>query len=314
MEKKFKRGLCVSGGGAWGAFGAGTLARLDREYTIGAGISTGSLITPLALLGEWERLKDAYTSVNDNDIFDLKWYKPKPITKNGKPNVLAVILALILGHKTVATTQKLRDLIDKFVYSDDYQRLQLSDKEAMVGCQNLTEYPSTLHFFSSKNEHFTDFKDWMWIAANEPFFTSLVSKEWYDPTFGEKFVGQWADGGISELIPLDPIIEANCDEIDVIIHRPKTVHSVEKHKINNLLDSVDRVIGAMRYDIEFEYLIQKCQYAANEKGIKINLYFLPRALGPNSLVFDKKQMLAWWQEGYNTAFDENRMIVFIPKK
>ena len=155
----------------------------------------------------------------------------------------------------------------------------------------------------------------MWISANAPFFTSLVSKEWYDKQIlGKKYTGQWADGGISELIPLDPILTKNCDEIDVIIHRPKTVHSIEKHTINNLVDSMDRVLGAMRYDIEFEYLIQKCEYASKQMNVKINLYFLPRQLSNNSLVFSKDQMLMWWQEGYNTALDEDRVIVFDPKK
>ena len=69
---KRKKGLAVSGGGAHGAFGAGTLAGLNKDYDIAAGISTGALMTPLVLLKDFDRLKEAYTSVTDKDIFDLK--------------------------------------------------------------------------------------------------------------------------------------------------------------------------------------------------------------------------------------------------
>jgi len=30
--------------------------------------------------------------------------------------------------------------------------------------------------------------------------------------------------------------------------------------------------------------------------------------------FDRKKMLAWWNSGYNTVFDENRIEIFNPIK
>ena len=61
--------LALSGGGSFGAFGAGALVGLSHsgsrpEFTVVTGISTGALIAPYAFLGPaWDaRLRDVYTS------------------------------------------------------------------------------------------------------------------------------------------------------------------------------------------------------------------------------------------------------------
>lgn len=71
--------LCLSGGGALGAYSAGVLYGWSRtgtrpEFQVVTGISTGALIAPFAFLGpEYDEvLKDLYTSVNNRDIFRLR--------------------------------------------------------------------------------------------------------------------------------------------------------------------------------------------------------------------------------------------------
>lgn len=309
-----KKGVVVSGGGDWGAFGAGTLAALNKDYDFGAGISTGALMTPLVMLNEYDRLKEAYTNTTPKDIFDLKWYKPKPIKKNGKINMWAIIWALVWGNESLATTKAMRKHIDKFFTSVDYANILKQGKEVLVGCQNYQEQPSNLHYFTTAIEKYDDFKDWMWFSANYTFACSLVQKEWTpNPLFpNQKYMGQWADGGITEVIPLAPVFEAGCKEIDVIIHRPIPVQKYETGKINNLIEYVENALGAMRHDIEFEYLYDTCERMAKEHGVTTTLYFLPRKLGRNSLVFNKKQMTEWWYEGYESADDPKRIIKFKP--
>ena len=41
--------------------------------------------------------------------------------------------------------------------------------------------------------------------------------------------------------------------------------------------------------------------AAKTKGVKLNLYYTPSKLTENSLIFDKKLMTSWWQQGFNYA-------------
>jgi hypothetical protein len=70
--------LAVSGGGAFGAFGAGfvngwTDAGTRPVFKLVTGISAGALVAPFAFLGaEYDRqLKEAFTTISDDNIFTL---------------------------------------------------------------------------------------------------------------------------------------------------------------------------------------------------------------------------------------------------
>ena len=59
-----RKAAVISGGGSWGAYGGGTLARLNADYDTIVGVSTGSLLAPLAALREWEVLKQGGDTYN----------------------------------------------------------------------------------------------------------------------------------------------------------------------------------------------------------------------------------------------------------
>jgi hypothetical protein len=102
-------------------------------------------------------------------------------------------------------------------------------------------------------------------------------------------------------------------EIDIILHRTHVDEKFEGNKINNLMENVTTSINAMRYDIEFEYFYERIR-RLNKQGAKVTIYWLPRKLSVNSMVFNKEEMTAWWEEGYDTAFDKNRVEIFSPIK
>lgn len=305
-----KKAVLISGGGSWGAFGGGTLSRIDGDYNLVVGISTGSLMAPLVALREWEKLKDAYTSVNDYNIFDRCWYKGKPLTKKGKIRKLPIIMTLILGQKSVCTSKALRKTIDKFFTEENFNELNKRNKEILVGTQNYAEIPSKIHYFSSMNEEYEDFKDWMWCSANFPFFTSLVSKNWNNET-GSFHMGLWSDGGLTDLVGINQLMGRGFKEIDIILHRTRPIEKYEGYQINNLMENVTASINAMRYDIEFEYFYERIKIL-NKQGAKVTIYWLPRKLSANSMVFNKKEMKLWWEEGYETALDPSRIEIFPP--
>jgi predicted acylesterase/phospholipase RssA len=71
--------LCLSGGGAYGAYTAGVLCgwttRGDRpNFDVVTGVSTGGLIAPLAFLGPAydHHLKRLYTTLSNRDIYTLR--------------------------------------------------------------------------------------------------------------------------------------------------------------------------------------------------------------------------------------------------
>lgn len=303
-----KRGCVISGGGSWGAYGGGTLARINGNYDIIVGVSTGSLLAPLAALKEWELLKAGYTSVNASNIFDSSWYKGKALSKKGRIKKMAIIMTLMLGDKSVCTSDALRKTIDKFFPREYFDELRQQKKEILVGTQNFAEIPSKIHYFSSINENFEEFKDWMWCSANFPYFTSLVKKSWRDE-IGNFHVGLWSDGGLTDLIGINQLMNKGFSDVDIILHRTKNINSFEGNKINNLMDNITTSINAMRYDIEFEYFYERIK-KLNRQGTKVTVYWLPRKLSQNSMIFNEKEMSAWWDEGYETAFNIDRIEIF----
>lgn len=311
-KKKTKKCLLISGGGSWGAFGGGTLSRLDNNYDTVIGISTGALMSPFVALNEWKILKLAYTSITGDDIFDNYWYKPKPVNEHGKIKKLPIIISLIVGDKSISTSRNLKKLINEFFEEAYFNNLKVNNKEILVGTQNYAENPSRLHFFSSMEENFEDFKDWMWASANVPFFTSLINKTWKDKQ-GNFHVGQWTDGGLTELVKLDLILRDNYDEVDILIHREKKQQKHEGFEVKTLIENVVRGIDAMRFDIEFENFYDKIKYL-NWRGVTVRVYWLPWKIKENPLCFNKKLMLKWWEEGYDTALDSSRVELFPPMK
>lgn len=305
---EIKKACVISGDGAWGAYGGGTLARINGDYDTIVGVSAGSLLAPLAALKEWELLKMSYTTINNSDIFDNCWYKGKPLTKKNKLRKLPIIMTLMLGQKSVCTSNVLRKTINRFFSEDYFNELRNQKKEILVGTQNFAQIPSKIHYFSSMNEEYEDFKDWMWCSANFPFFTSLVKKGWRDNE-GNFHIGLWCDGGLTDLVGLDQLMIKEYDEIDIILHRTKNTNSFEANKINNLMGNVATSINILRYNVEFEFFYEKIR-RLNRRGAKVRIFWLPRKLNQNSMVFNQKEMTAWWDEGYKTAFDLDRVEVF----
>jgi len=307
-----RKACVISGCGSWDAFGGGTLERINKNYNTIVGVSTGSLLAPLTALKEWELLKLAYTNINNNDIFDKCWYKGKPIGNNGKLNKLPIIMSLLLGQKSVFTSNVLRKTIEKLFTLEYFDDLRIQKKEILVGTQNFSEIPSKIHYFSSMDKKYDEFLDWTWCSANFPFFSSLVKKSWIDG-LGNFHVGSWSNGGLIDLAGLDQLNLGGYKEIDIILHRTKSYDNFEGNKINCLMDNVTTCLNGMRYDIEFDHFYEKIK-RLNKQGRKVTIYWLPRKLSTNPMVYNRKEMIKWWDEGYETAFNPDRIEVFEPTK
>ena len=48
--------------------------------------------------------------------------------------------------------------------------------------------------------------------------------------------------------------------------------------------------------------------AAKNKDAKLNLYYTPIKLTDNALVFNKKHMKEWWDNGYNYAQNKSELM------
>ncbi len=126
--------LALSGGGANGAFGAGFLNGWSESGTrptfrIVTGISTGSLIAPLAFLGpEYDqKLKKYYTTLRTKDLLDVE-------------GILGFgILPLLIGE-SYASTKPMQKLIAKLIDQeilDEVAAEYAKGRRLYVGTTNL---------------------------------------------------------------------------------------------------------------------------------------------------------------------------------
>ena len=194
--------VVISGGGAKGAFAAGVIRQIFREYrgrgwfSIIGGCSTGALITPLAgLLGApgevaeeaLDELINQYSTITTADVLE----------KNS-------VIEFIKRHNCLNSSAPLRKRVSEVFGPDCFERLQ---REDMPYCYVVyTNYQSgRLEVVSPKDPGMTRerFIDAMMASASVP----LVM----EPTLIDGQVCY--DGGVRDLLPLTRAIELGAETI-----------------------------------------------------------------------------------------------------
>jgi len=289
------KALVISGGGSKGAFAGGVAEYLindqKKEYDIFVGSSTGSLLVPHLSIGEIDKIKKAYTNVEQNDVFNICPFRIKK-DKNGvlksKINHFNVLKMFLKRKKTFGETKNLRKTISNILSAEDYNKIKSSGKKVIVTASNLTR--NAVEYRYLEDNSYEDFCDWMWISSCFVPFMSLV----------EKNGCEYADGGFGNYIPIEEAIANGAKEIDVIVLRPRH-RTVELEKSRNAFDILLQSMGFMLSQIVYDdILIGHLQSIYND-DIHVRFFFTPRVLTQYSFYFDPQQMKSWWKEGYEYA-------------
>lgn len=275
------KAACIAGGGSWGAYTVGKLYELKENYDIVIGCSTGSLMAPLVALGEYERLKEAYTSISSKDIFSVN-----PFKSNGKIKTLQSIWRIIRNKKTIGETHSLRETIKRFFTIEDYYKILASNKEVLVTACNISKSKNFTEYISIRDVSYERFVDFMWASASVPIVGTIVEID------GD----QYSDGGTTEGLPLLKILQYNCEQVDCFLHETRKDNS--KHeKVNDIFHLGGRIIGIMREEMQKDNLLTGMLLAEVKNVKNIRVSYLPTKLNQNILVFDKKLMSEWVELG-----------------
>jgi len=282
--------LVISGGGSKGAFAGGVAQYLIQEkknkYDLYLGTSTGSLMITHLALGELDVLKEIYTSINQRSIFsnspltikNIKGYKVVGI------NHFNVIWNFIMGRKTFGESKNLRKLIRRKITRELFDKVKKSTAETIVTVSNISA--NRVEYKSINDCTYEDYCDWIWASCNYIPFMSLLRKNGY----------HYADGGFGCLVPIREAIKRGATEVDVIILE------TELTQINRIPAKNPFSVMMNTYDFMIDHVekhnITIGKLFAKQHNVKLNLYYTPTVLTTNSLVFDKKLMAQWWEEGY----------------
>lgn len=287
------KALVISGGGSKGAFAGGVAEYLlneqKKEYDIYLGTSTGSLLISHLALGKTEELKELYTNVNQNSIFNNNPFVIKKVhgEKVVTINHLNVLWNFIRNKKTFGESKNLRKLIRKNITEKYFNELKMSHKEVVVTVSNITS--NEIEYKSINDYEYLDFCDWIWASCNYVPFMSLYEKD----------NCQYADGGFGCLVPIREAIKRGAKEVDVIILDTELTH-FNRMPAKNPFSLLSSLFDFVLENVE-KHNLTIGKLAAKNRDVKLNMYYTPTILTTNSLIFDKVKMTAWWGEGYKYA-------------
>ncbi|MBI1769962.1 MAG: patatin-like phospholipase family protein [Bacteroidetes bacterium] len=335
----------ISGGGAYGAWGAGLCQRLHDvdhyDYKIVIGTSTGSLMAPLVLQNNYTLLKTAYTSVTQGDIFSVNPFKP-----NGQIRGLVAGWRFIFNN-SLGETYPLRKLIKKWYTQSDYDAIKQQGKELIVTVANMSDgepyYMSSNKYdyddsdpkSGGKRHNWNSMVNWIWASANEPVFMSIFKTARFDtatkllrkdangkPT---KEVYVWQDGGITQAVSVmegfKKAFERKIYNVDVIVHGIAK-SEVTDYNGHGTFTGLMRTIGILTHTVKFQNIqmgllqeqANKASCAVPTKDFTITIYYMRDAeykLQPNTneLVFDKQTMLKLYEAGFAGKADKQSFTV-----
>ena len=287
------KALVISGGGSKGAFAGGVAQYLiedvGREYDMMLGTSTGSLLIPHLALGDIPKIYNIFTNVTQGDIFSVSPFVQR---KKGNREFVSIdfinsLWQFIKFKRTFGESKALRRNIRRNFFKSEYDAIRASDRDLIVTVSNLSK--NRVEYKSIRECSYEEFCNWIWISCNYIPFMSLAKVNGYE----------YADGGLGCVVPIREAIQRGATEVDAIILESE---SMDKQKVlgKNPFSLMINLFGHLLDQVErSDILIGKL--AAKTKDVNLNLYYTPTRLTENSLIFSKRLMIKWWDEGYNYA-------------
>ena len=289
--------LVISGGGSKGAFAGGVAQYLieekQKDYDLFIGTSTGSLLVCHLALGKVEKIKEVYTSVNQDSIFSHCPFIIKK--KRGVENIgihhFNVIKNFWRGRKTFGESENLRTLIKETLTEEEFNTLKYSKKDVVITVSNLSL--NQVEYKSIRDHSYEEFCEWIWISCNYIPFMSLQKKNGCE----------YADGGLGSMVPIEEAVKMGAKEVDAIILQTEITQLNRMPSINPF-SLLTNMFAFMLDRIESQN-IKIGKFVASNNDAIINFYYTPTVLTTNSLIFDKEKMTQWWQSGFTFAKGKN---------
>lgn len=292
------KALVISGGGSKGAFAGGVaqylIEELKRDYQLYLGTSTGSLLASHLALQKIEKIKEVYTSVTNDSIFDVCPFvvKQKHGSQNIAINHISVLFNFLRGSKTFGESYNLKRLIGDTFTKEEFETLKASHKDVVVTVSNISL--NQVEYKSIKEFDYEEFIEWIWISCNYTPFMTLVKKNGCE----------YADGGLGNMVPIEEAINRGATEVDAIILQTE-INQFNRLPSRNPFSLLTNMFTFMLDRIEAQN-IRIGKFTASHNNAIINFYYAPTVLTTNSLIFNKEKMTQWWLSGYNFARFKNQ--------
>lgn len=292
------RALVISGGGSKGAYAGGVAEYLIKqkghEYDLFVGTSTGSLLVPHIAAGKIDKIYDVFTDVKQSNIFSVNPFNIRK--KEGREyvsiNFLNSLWQFVKRKRTFGESKALKRYLKKHFTEEEYNLIRETKEDVVVTVSNLSQ--NRVEYKSIKDFSYEEFCEWIWISCNYIPFMSLAKVDGFE----------YADGAFGCVVPIREAIQRGATEIDAVVLESENMEYMKvlgKNPFSLMLNLYGHLLDQVE---KSDILIGKL--AAKNRGVKLNLYYTPSKLTENSLIFNKKLMLSWWQQGYDYAKNKDK--------
>lgn len=295
------RALVISGGGSKGAFAGGVAQYLmehqNREYDMFLGTSTGSLLVPHLAVGKIDKLYNIFTNVQQQDIFSVSPFVQR---KKGDREYVSIdfinsLWQFIRLKRTFGESKALKRNIKKNFTKEEFDRIKETRHDVVVTVSNLSM--NRVEYKSINDCAYEEFCNWIWISCNYIPFMSLAVVNGHE----------YADGGLGSVIPIREAILRGATEVDAIVLEAETLNR-QKVLGKNPFSLMISLFGHLLNQVERNDIVIG-KLAAKNRNVKLNLYYTPTSLTENSLIFSKRLMEKWWQQGFDYAAHKHSNLV-----
>ena len=263
-----------AGGAAHGAYTVGLHSKLEKQYDIYIGTSTGALIALYLACARldprfYDWLVYEYSNTDNKEM-----YGSKPPFKNGKLSMTRLFFSFFRMHRKNRNymydiSTPLRAKIIKYFKPAHFIALRQKGINVIVTSKNVDVKKSPTTYTSILRDDMTydRFVDWVVASASIPFFAKPTTINGY----------QYVDGGV--LDPVPTALLKNYKDIDIWLSHSKQAEQQINAKANSWGKLAMNLFNDIRYEIKMDDL----------KDIKANVYH-SRVLDWDSADFDTKKM------------------------
>ncbi|WP_371195274.1 patatin-like phospholipase family protein [Glaciecola sp. SC05] len=289
--------LQISGGGQYGAFGAGFLnawqaTGMRPEFDIVTGVSAGALTATHAFLGSPEDdkvISDIFTSIDKKNIYKRR-----------------TLLRVLMGSDSLFDTTPLEELLKSVITPEVLMRVAAAaddNRQLWVGTTNLDynqtwAWNMTLIAQENKPGALDLYRKVLLASASMPVAFPPVEID------GHLF----ADGGIRANILVHGLVENKAPKaplyeggnVFVIHNEPRTSAPAP---LQPNLQGIASTVFAQMMSASVESVLLRSYYSAKAHGYQFNMVDIPDdvPVGKNPLAFDKVEMKAAFDAGVAAA-------------
>lgn len=228
-------GISISGGSSKGAFAVGVLQQLRRNWRITfdmvSGTSTGALVAPFVVTGEYGRVEELYSTLSTRDF--LVEQSPGDIVRSGY----------------VFNTEGLAYIIEDVYTQVMFDALVASGKQMFITAVQMQSGRVT-HFYTGPDAVGSPDQDVVRIENRQHLLDAILASAMQPVIMRPVTISgmQYVDGGVRETAPIKVLIDNGVEDLISVVLTAEN-EGGDADQFDNLVSTLSRTIGLFTQEV-----------------------------------------------------------------